>query len=505
MQRWLLSCLLSLAAAPVAAQDTTLLVPSKVSATLTFDEAMRIARRESPEYRQTLNNAGPAKMGVRNAYGNFIPSLSLGGGLSYTGSGSQFFGGTTFEQPSSYGSSYNASFSWLLDGRTIANVSAQKSLQRATTADIEGADMQLLFNVSDQYLQARAAEAQVDVARQQVRRNLDFLALAEARNRVGQATLLDVRQAQTTLGASEVVLLQAIQTSSATKLELFRLMGVSSTAPIQEVALTDSFPVAPLALPLAEVQRLAEENNPALRGFEEREGAAKASLRAARWEYLPSLRVNGGWSGFTNQFSNTDDQIAQAQSGAQGGLAACQDNNVIRTSVGLAPQDCTGFSSQLDPGTGELTPEARGAIVSANDVFPFNFTDNPFQVQLSISLPLFTGFSRSLRVSQAKADREDAEESVRAQRLFINSAVETRYLGVETAFRAIAIQGRNREAARDQLRLAQDRYRLGSGSALEVSDAQNVVQQAEGDYVNAIYGYHRAVASLEVAVGRRLR
>lgn len=504
MQRWLLSCLLSLAAAPLAAQDTTLLVPSKVSATLTFDEAMRIARRESPEYRQTLNNAGPAKMGVRNAYGNFIPSLSVGGGLSYTGSGSQFFGGTTFEQPSSYGSSYNASFNWLLDGRTIANISAQKSLQRATTADIEGADMQLLFSISDQYLQALAADAQVDVARQQVRRNLDFLALAEARNRVGQATLLDVRQAQTTLGESEVVLLQAMQTSNATKLELFRLMGVSSTAPIQEVVLTDSFPVAPLPLPLAEVQRLAEENNPALRGFQEREGAAKANLRAARWEYLPSLRVNGGWSGFTNQFSNTDDQVLQAQQSAQGGLAACQDDNVIRSSVGLPDQDCSGFSSVLDP-SGNLTPEARASIVSANDVFPFDFTDNPFQVQLSISLPLFTGFSRSLRVSQAKADREDAEESVRAQKLFINSAVETRYLGVETAYRAIAIQGRNREAARDQLRLAQDRYRLGSGSALEVSDAQNVVQRAEGDYVNAVYGYHRAVASLEVAVGRRLR
>lgn len=505
MQRWLLSCLLSAAVVPAAtAQDTTLLVPARISASLTLEEAMRIARRESPDYRQTLNNANPARVAVRNAYGNFIPNVDVSGGLSYTGSGSQFFGGTTFEQPSSYGSNYSASFNWLLDGRTVANVSQQKSLQRATTADIDGADMQLLFSVSDQYLQALAADAQVGVARQQVRRNMDFLALAEARNRVGQATLLDVRQAQTTLGTSEVALLQALQTANATKLELFRLMGVAPSAPVQEVALTDSFPVTPLGLPLAEVQRLAIDNNPALRGFQEREGAARAALRGARWEYLPTFRVNGGWSGYTNQFSNTDDQIAQAQFSAQSGLASCQDNNVIRGSAGLPAQDCSVYSNQLD-GSGLLNQATRDAIVNANDVFPFNFTDNPFQVQLTVSLPIFTGFSRSLRISQAKADREDAEESVRAQRLLLNASVETRYLAVETTYRAIAIQERNREAARDQLRLAQDRYRLGSGSALEVSDAQNVVQQAEGDYVNAVYGYHRAVASLEVAVGRRLR
>ena len=37
------------------------------------------------------------------------------------------------------------------------------------------------------------------------------------------------------------------------------------------------------------------------------------------------------------------------------------------------------------------------------------------------------------------------------------------------------------------------------------SDAQTAVQRAEGDYVNAVYDYHKAVAALEAAVGRPLR
>jgi outer membrane protein TolC len=74
-----------------------------------------------------------------------------------------------------------------------------------------------------------------------------------------------------------------------------------------------------------------------------------------------------------------------------------------------------------------------------------------------------------------------------------------------SAYQAIAVQTKSREAARDQLRLAQDRYRLGSGTSLEVSDAQNAVQRAEGDYVNAVYVYHKSLTALEAAVGRPLR
>ena len=63
----------------------------------------------------------------------------------------------------------------------------------------------------------------------------------------------------------------------------------------------------------------------------------------------------------------------------------------------------------------------------------------------------------------------------------------------------------NRTLAREQLQLAQDRYRIGQGTALEVADAQNAVTQAEADYVSAVYDYHQAVVALEAAVGRPLR
>ena len=87
----------------------------------------------------------------------------------------------------------------------------------------------------------------------------------------------------------------------------------------------------------------------------------------------------------------------------------------------------------------------------------------------------------------------------------VRANVEARYLAVGNAYQAIGAQSQARDAAREQLRLARDRYRVGLGSALEVTDAQNAVTQAEGAYVGAVYDYHRAITALEAAVGRPLR
>ncbi len=67
------------------------------------------------------------------------------------------------------------------------------------------------------------------------------------------------------------------------------------------------------------------------------------------------------------------------------------------------------------------------------------------------------------------------------------------------------MQDANQRAAREQLALARERFRLGNGSSLEVADAQAATARAEADYVNAVYTYHKAIAALEFAVGRPLR
>ncbi len=98
-------------------------------------------------------------------------------------------------------------------------------------------------------------------------------------------------------------------------------------------------------------------------------------------------------------------------------------------------------------------------------------------------------------MSQAKAQQQDLQESVRARGLQVQTDVSQAYLILQTAYRATAIV----------LQLATERYRVGSGTFFELLDAQVAALRAETDYVSAVYDYHKALAALEAAVGRPLR
>ena len=517
MTRWaraLAGLSLALPAGSLAQQPSA---PPRAAATvqLTLAQALEQAHKSSPTYLQTLNDAAPAGWAVRNSYAAFVPTVDVGAGMGYTGAGKSTFGGSTFNQSSpALSSSYSLNFGWQFSGATISATGQQKANRHAVDADITNAGELLRNDIVVQYLTALQAVAQTEVARQQVQRNSDFLALARARYQVGQSTMLDVRQAEVQKGQSDVALLRAQQAENEAKLELFRRIGISIPALPEAVALTDSFPVSEPQYDEVQLLALAKEENPSLRALEARDRAAEWGVRSAKSRFLPIVSAQASLSAYTQEFTNQQLILGQQLQAAQGAASNCRFQNAL---IGALPSggvpgyanggiiaDCNAYAN-LDPTGDNLDPTFRSQILKSNNVWPFNYPRQPFQASIRVSLPIFDGFSRNLSVSQARVQEEDLAESVRARQLQVETDVRGRYLGVQNAYRAIQVQEQSRQSAREQLRLAQDRYRLGSGSSLEVSDAQNNVTRAEGDYVNAIYEYHKAVAMLEFAVGRPLR
>jgi len=249
---------------------------------------------------------------------------------------------------------------------------------------------------------------------------------------------------------------------------------------------------------LNDLLTMAEQQNPALKALREREHAAAWGVRAATASYGPSLSLSAAWSGFTQKLSDINPTIASARSTAAADSTTCAYANSawLNTGSGQPPLDCTQYS---------FSPAAEQAIRSANNAYPFHFTPQPFQARLTVSIPLWGNFQQPLQVSQAKAQQQDLQESVRARGLQVQTDVSQAYLTLQTAFQTIAIQDTNRTAAREQLQLATERYRVGSGTFFELLDAQVAALRAETDYINAGYDYHKALAALEAAVGRPLR
>ena len=79
------------------------------------------------------------------------------------------------------------------------------------------------------------------------------------------------------------------------------------------------------------------------------------------------------------------------------------------------------------------------------------------------------------------------------------------YLSLTAAKRASDLQTQNSATAREALRLAEERYRVGANTFVDVQQARADYERAETDRINAVFEYHRAYATLEAAVGRPLR
>jgi outer membrane protein len=166
-------------------------------------------------------------------------------------------------------------------------------------------------------------------------------------------------------------------------------------------------------------------------------------------------------------------------------------------------------------GTGELTQDQREQVLASNDVFPFDFTKNPLSLSLSVSIPVFNGFTRQLQLERAEAAADDAKQARRAEELRLRTAVTQAYSDLVAAHEVVQIEERNRDLAEERLEMAQQRYAIGAGPSqqsgvvgstfLELLDALASVSTAERDYLDATYDFHLALAQLEAATGRSLR
>ncbi len=492
-------------ALPIAAQG-----PGAVPRELSLAQALELARANNPTYRQSQMTADPAAEAVKAANWARLPTLGVSSGITYAGAGSSTFGGATFTQRSpTVSSSYNFSANWQLNARTFITPSIQRAQQRVTDENIAAAGVTLVSDVTSQYLTSLRAAAVVGVAVQQLVRDTQFLALAKARQQVGQGTLIDVLSAQTAMASAQVQLLQTQQAATQAKIELLRRLGLPADAAVDAIALSEPFPLVEPKFELQTLRTMAHESNPAIRSAQESQRAGQLSTKAARLDRLPSFSINTGLSGYTQQFTNENILLNNRVLSAQAAEANCAFQNEILARLtspipGGIIADCKAFAG-LDASGNALLPSISQGIHDNNSVFPFKFTRQPVSVSFGVSLPIWDGYSRSLRVSQAAAAEDQARENVRAQQLLTDAQIQSQLLTVRTAWARMQIQDSNRATARQQLQLAQDRYRIGNGTALEIADAQNAVTQSEADYVTAVYDYHLAVAGLEAAVGRPLR
>lgn len=472
----------------------------QVPASLTLEQAISLARESNPLFRMQANNAAVADWNVAESMAQLVPNFGVSTGFRYQPSGKpQVIGSFTAEDlgitqtPAYYSSDYGLGASLQLSGQTFFQIAQSKAERASTLASISAAEYSLTNDVTREYLAALRAKESIALARKELASAQESHKLAAARFEVGEGTKIDVAGAEVTVGRAEVALVTAENLYETTKLQLAQRMGVSVGS---DFDLTTTFEVFEPAWTREELVALAVQSHPQIRAARAAETASTAATRAARTAYLPSLSLNANWGGFAREIGSREAVISSARNRIEGQRENCIEGNRFRALLGDPAQDCSKYV---------YTSEIEANALANNNVFPFNWTSNTPSFSARISIPIFNNLTRERQMQQARAAENDARYQRRQAELAQQTQVATAYLNLRAAHRAVTLEKRNAEAAATQLELARERYRLGAGTFLDLSNAEAVKARADRDYITAVYAFHENLAALEASVGQRLR
>jgi len=410
---------------------------------LSLAEALETAIRNNPTYLTTLRARSPAAWARNSAeLSLFTPTFGLGGSYYHQAAATgQVF--PVFQIPAT--PSYKQLSGSLRFGYQLSG---------ASIANVGSAGASL--QAADQDVSSALTALEVQV-------RTEYLNLLEARAQADLAQhvvqraqeLLNLAEARYSVGQNTMIDVRQAQVAKGNadvsllqaqqnvQIEALKVYQLMGVPAPEppDVVPTDTFPVVAPAWNPDSLIALGLAQNPALLAMRSREVAARWGARSAYSAYLPSL------------------------------------------------------SASASTGRSQIT---QGSA-------PSYYQTSPWTLSLSVSLPIYDAAQRNAQVSQANYQDESLRQSIRAREVQVRTDVSSAYVALDAAYRTIAVQHTNVAAANEAFSLATERYRVGSGSIIELLSARVDAETAATNYITAVYNYHKAIAALEQAVGRTLR
>jgi outer membrane protein TolC len=121
---------------------------------------------------------------------------------------------------------------------------------------------------------------------------------------------------------------------------------------------------------------------------------------------------------------------------------------------------------------------------------------------VTVSLRAFDGGRTAAAAAEASARADALEGELKDRRQRLRLEVTARLLDVRTARAALAVTERNLISARENVKVAKDRYREGVIPSTELLDAETNLLRAGLDQTSAATQLRVALANLDRAVGR---
>jgi outer membrane protein TolC len=297
-----------------------------------------------------------------------------------------------------------------------------------------------LLNVRVAYYDVLQADEEVTVEDASVKLLLQQQDDQQRRYDAGTVPRFNVLQAEVAAANERPRLIQARNAFRIAKNNLVNLLGYHLPKEVLEdvpMELTDKLDAEPYAIELPVAMAKAYENRSELAALRKEEALRKEGVIGAESGYKPALQLMGGYGARNSQFL-TD-----------------------------------------DPG----------------------YTVHGWNAGAQATWNIFDGFMTKGKIAQAKSLREGARVDVDNELRSIEIEVRTDYSNLIEARETLESQKKVQEEADEALRLATARNGAGSGTQLDVLQAQTQLTQARSTQVQALHDYDVARARLERAMG----
>lgn len=146
------------------------------------------------------------------------------------------------------------------------------------------------------------------------------------------------------------------------------------------------------------------------------------------------------------------------------------------------------------------------SVWGSNSFYNFEFADfddehNDWRIGASLNFTVFDGLITKANIRRAQSNLQVSEKALESTRNSVLFVVEQTYLDLDVAREAITVAEGGVRSSEEDLRLAQERFKIGEGTILDVIDAQVNLRRARSTLVGARYDARLARAALLNAIG----
>lgn len=440
----------------MSGQTTSTNLPGWMTQPISMLDALNVALVQNSTILKAKNDLEASYGVVVQTRAIVMPQLTASGQYKYTQP--SYIETIPFPGFSEANQSWNAGFQLvqtIYDGKLIAAVKAARLTKEQAIAQYQATLQDTLLDTRLTYYDVLLALEQIAVHQQSVELLQKEVDDQQRRYKAGTVPKFNVLRAEVQLANERPLLIRAQNDYRVSKNTLSNRLGYNLPQDMWEdipIQLSDKLDASPYQVDLPSSIERALENRTELVAYRKAAELEKLGVVNARSGYKPTVQAFAGYNWFNAQYA-------------------------------VAPEP---LATPPTPGTPPL---------SLTETF------KGYDVGGQVSWDLFDGLLTHGKVVQAKADYEKAENDLAEETRDIELQVRTTYSDFIEATEVLDSQKTVLAEAEEALREAQARFDAGTGTQLDVLDAETSLTQARAINAQALHDYDAARARVERAVG----